>query len=104
MKKFYLTYKDGYTVCNQLSWNYNRLIMNIDNEDKRKLQEQWSSVFDHFVVGNKMVEIGSGAERKQKDYKLTPYVSYDIHKKIGKIVRKAIKQAGRNYARRIAYA
>lgn len=25
------------------------------------------------------------------------------HNKIGKIVRKAIKQAGRNYARRIAY-
>ncbi|MCI8832843.1 MAG: hypothetical protein HFJ19_01360 [Clostridia bacterium] len=27
----------------------------------------------------------------------------DTHNKIGKIVRKAIKQAGRNYARRIAY-
>ena len=29
MKKFYLTYKTGYTVCNQLSWSHNRLIMNI---------------------------------------------------------------------------
>ena len=28
----------------------------------------------------------------------------DTHNKIGKIVRKAIKQAGRNYARRITYA
>ena len=27
----------------------------------------------------------------------------DTHNKIGKIVRKAIEQAGRNYARRIAY-
>ncbi len=35
MKKFYLTYKDGYTLCNQLSWSHNRLIMNIDNEAKR---------------------------------------------------------------------
>ena len=35
MKKFYLTYKDGYTLCNQLSWSHNRLIMNIDDENKR---------------------------------------------------------------------
>lgn len=34
MKKFYLTYKGGYTLCNQLSWSHNRLIMNIDNECK----------------------------------------------------------------------
>lgn len=36
MKKFYLTYKTGYTVCNQLSWSHNRLIMNIENENKRR--------------------------------------------------------------------
>lgn len=35
MKKFYLAYKGGYTLCNQLSWSHNRLIMNIDNEAKR---------------------------------------------------------------------
>ena len=35
MKKFYLTYKGGYTLCNQLSWSHNRLIMNITNERKR---------------------------------------------------------------------
>ena len=33
---------------------------------------------DHFVVDNKMVEIGSGAKRKQKDYKLTRYACYLI--------------------------
>lgn len=35
MKKFYLTYKTGYTLCNQLSWSHNRLIMNIEDEKKR---------------------------------------------------------------------
>ena len=35
MKKFYLTYEDGSTLWNRLSWSHNRLIMNIDNEAKR---------------------------------------------------------------------
>lgn len=67
-----------------------------------------------------MVEIGSGAKRKQKDYKLTRYAVYwqklkkdniqnkkganETHYNIGKIVRKAIKEAGRNYARKFTYA
>ena len=48
MKKFYLTYKDGYTLCNQLSWSHNRLIMNIDDEVKRNfyleetIKSNWS--------------------------------------------------------------
>lgn len=48
MKKFYLTYKDGYTLCNQISWSHNRLIMNIDNEAKRNfyleetIKSNWS--------------------------------------------------------------
>lgn len=48
MKKFYLTYKTGSTLWNQLSWSHNRLIMNIDNEAKRNfylketIKSNWS--------------------------------------------------------------
>lgn len=79
---------------------------------------------DHFVGADKMVAIGSGAKRTQRDYKLTRYACYLIaqngdsrkkvvalaqtyfavqtrkqeacntHNKIGKIVREAIRQAG----------
>ena len=34
--------------------------------------------FDHFVGTDKMVQIGSGAERKQQDYKLSRYACYLI--------------------------
>ncbi len=37
-----------------------------------------ANVLDHFVGADKMVEIGSGAKRKQKDYKLTRYACYLI--------------------------
>jgi len=36
------------------------------------------AVFDHFVDVNKMVKIGSGAERKQDDIMLTRYACYLI--------------------------
>ena len=48
MKKFYLTYKGGSTLWNQLSCSHNRLIMNIDNEAKRNfyleetIKSNWS--------------------------------------------------------------
>lgn len=36
------------------------------------------NVLDHFIDVNKMVQIGSGAERKQQDYELTRYACYLI--------------------------
>lgn len=48
MKKFYLTYKGGSTLWNQLSWSHNRLIMSIEDKDKRNfyleetIKSNWS--------------------------------------------------------------
>ena len=48
--------------------------------EKAKIVCQNSGItdVDHFVVDNKMVNIGSGAKRKQRDYKLTRYACYLI--------------------------
>lgn len=51
MRQFYKTYANdekGYTLCSQLGWSHNRLIMRVESEDarhyylKEALEEQWS--------------------------------------------------------------
>ena len=36
MRQFYLAFKNGYTVCSQLSWSHYRLIMRVQNEKARQ--------------------------------------------------------------------
>lgn len=62
-------------ILQYLNWqNFEKII------DKAKISCQNSdiSVLDHFTDVNKMVQIGSGAYRKQIDYKLTRYACYLI--------------------------
>ena len=62
------------------------------------------SVVEHFPDIRKTIRMPKNAEKEINDYKLTRYACYliaqngDPRKEV-----KAIKQAGRNYARRITY-
>ena len=62
-------------ILNYKEW---RKFDNVINKAKEACENSEVSVFDHFVDVDKMVQIGSGAERKQKDYKLTRYACYLI--------------------------
>ena len=61
-----LSYKD---------WRYFDAVI---EKAKMACQNSELTAIDHFAVNNKMVEIGSGAKGKQKDYKLTRYDCYLI--------------------------
>ena len=56
---------------------WDKFINVIDNA-KVACGKSGSLVDDHFLQVGKMVEIGSGAKRKQRDYKLTRYACYLI--------------------------
>ena len=51
-------------VLNYKEW---RKFENVINKAKESCENSEVSVFDHFVDVDKMVQIGSGAKRKQKD-------------------------------------
>ena len=70
-------------------WNARELQVVLDYKEWRKFenviikakiscQNSEINVLDHFVHLDKMVEIGSGAKRKQVDYKLSRYACYLI--------------------------
>ena len=54
--------------------NFEKII----NKAKLSCKNSNINVLDHFTDINKMVQIGSGAERKQQDYELTRYACYLI--------------------------
>ena len=45
---------------------------------KKSCENSNINALNHFIEVDKMVQIGSGAERKQRDYKLTRYACYLI--------------------------
>ena len=55
-----------------------RKFENVINKAKEACKNSNINASDHFVGADKMVQIGSGAERKQRDYKLTRYACYLI--------------------------
>ena len=55
-----------------------RKFENVINQAKKACKNSDVGILDHFVDVDKMVQIGSGAERKQKDYRLTRYACYLI--------------------------
>jgi DNA-damage-inducible protein D len=55
-----------------------RKFYNVINKAYDACKNSDVSTFDHFGEVDKMVKLGSGAERKQKDYKLSRYACYLI--------------------------
>lgn len=77
-----------------------------DDIAKRKGLRYREDILDNMgsdeLIAN-LFRISQTEQRLKKDNIDTEKKACDTHNKIGKIVRKAIKEAGRNYARRIAY-
>ena len=63
---------------NVLDYKEWRKFENAINKAKEACKNSNLILSDHFVGTDKMVNIGSGAKRKQKDYKLTRYACYLI--------------------------
>ena len=62
-------------VLNYKEW---RKFNGVIEKAKKSCRNSNMNVLDHFVGIDKMVQIGSGAERQQTDYKLTRYACYLI--------------------------
>lgn len=77
-----------------------------DDIAKRKNLRYREDILDNMgsteLIAN-LFRISQTEEKLKKDNIQTEKDACDVHNKIGKIVRNAIKEAGRNYARRLAY-
>ncbi len=62
-------------VLNYTEW---RKFNDVIEKAKTACENSNCNALEHFVGSDKMVKIGSGAERKQKDYKLSRYACYLI--------------------------
>ena len=78
-----------------------------DDIAKRKGLRYREDILDNMgsdeLIAN-LFRISQTEQRLKRDKVDTEKKACDTHNKIGKIVRKAIKEAGRNYARRFTYA
>ena len=61
-----------------LSYKEWRKFENVIDKAKQSCENSKMNALDHFVGADKMVKIGSGAVRRQKDYKLSRYACYLI--------------------------
>ena len=78
-----------------------------DDIAKRKGLRYREDILDNMgseELAANLFRITQTESRLKRDKVDTEKKACDTHNKIGKIVRKAIKEAGRNYARRLAYA
>ena len=78
-----------------------------DDIAKRKGLRYREDILDNMgseELAANLFRITQTESRLKKDKVDTEKQACDTHNKIGKIVRKAIKEAGRNYARRFAYS
>lgn len=78
INKFGVEYWFARELMKVLSYRDWRYFDAVIEKAKIACQNSGISDIDHFVVDNKMVSIGSGAKRKQKDYKLSRYACYLI--------------------------
>lgn len=71
----YLLARDLQIVLQYKEW---RKFLGVLEKASTACNRSENKVHDHFVQVDKMVEIGSGAKRKQVDYKLSRYACYLI--------------------------
>jgi len=69
----YWSARELQVILNYKEW---RKFENVINKAKSSCNISNINPFEHFVGVDKMVDIGSGVKRKQKDYKLTRYACY----------------------------